>query len=471
MREAGGLGSSDAQIGLGSLIPWWRPTWNKQENTVLSSSTRLTAYTPSKAVPNVLASHEKTTSIWQDQRAKINGNVNITLVENTYRCTMLPTLPLIGPSLAIFVVSLVMLILALIAVSLRIFVRVHVVRAFGWDDTLMLFALSLTTRTNLPALKSRCRSHRANLQMPLTQYWWLCEIFYTWSSALAKLSIAVALLRLTINRVHRIIIFLVMGFTVAVSLMFWITLLLNCQPVSFFWNFADPNSSGECMSLHELAKVVYVYSSFTIVSDLTLAILPIFLVWKLQMSPRTKVAVVVILILTKMFHQIASSSMESPQYPPANTHTQIQTNAGSTFQIAIWSVIETALGITASSLFTLRPLFRWLLDEKFSSGRATRSNAPGYSNYPLGTLDRDGLKAMRDTPSSTTPRFGTASEHGHRMSGGSAVTIPASRNFIMLNNSEEAFINPESPGVIASEGGRITVQKTFMRSSVSERDQ
>lgn len=43
--------------------------------------------------------------------------------------------------MAIVVVGLVMLILALIAVSLRIFVRVHVVRAFGWDDGIMLFAL------------------------------------------------------------------------------------------------------------------------------------------------------------------------------------------------------------------------------------------------------------------------------------------------------------------------------------------
>ncbi|KAF7719137.1 Uncharacterized protein PECH_001768 [Penicillium ucsense] len=361
---------------------------------------------------------------------------------------MLPTLPLIGPSLAIFVVSLVMLILALIAVSLRIFVRVHVVRAFGWDDTLMLLALAFFVAfiacSFVGALYGGGRSaseypNFAYYRVSLL-YWWLCEIFYTWSSALAKLSIAVALLRLTINRVHRIVIFLVMGFTVAVSLMFWITLLLNCRPVSFFWNFADPNSSGECMSLHELAKVVYVYSSFTIVCDLTLAILPIFLVWKLQMSSRTKVAVVVILSMGG----IASIAVII-RIPYLHFHADTSF-LRSTFQIAIWSVIETALGITASSLFTLRPLFRWLLDEKFSSGRATRSNAPGYSNYPLGTLDRDGLKAMRDTPSSKTPRFGTASEHGHRMSGGSVVTVPASRNFIMLNNSEEAFINPESPG-------------------------
>ena len=46
------------------------------------------------------------------------------------------------------------------------------------------------------------------------------------------------------------------------------------------------------------------------------------------------------------------------------------------------------------------------------------------------------------------------------------MTIPASREFIMLNNSEEA-IHSEA-GLMASQGGRITVQRTFMQ-SVSER--
>jgi hypothetical protein len=45
------------------------------------------------------------------------------------------------------------------------------------------------------------------------------------------------------------------------------------------------------MSSNSLVKVAYVYSCLTIVCDLTLGLLPIFLVWKLQMSYRTKIAV------------------------------------------------------------------------------------------------------------------------------------------------------------------------------------
>lgn len=48
---------------------------------------------------------------------------------------------LVGPSLAIFIVSIVMMILSILTVSMRTFVRLHIVRAFGWDDSLMLLAL------------------------------------------------------------------------------------------------------------------------------------------------------------------------------------------------------------------------------------------------------------------------------------------------------------------------------------------
>jgi hypothetical protein len=51
--------------------------------------------------------------------------------------------PLEGRSLSIFVVTLVFLILSFISVALRCFVRLRLVRAFGWDDSLMVLAMAL----------------------------------------------------------------------------------------------------------------------------------------------------------------------------------------------------------------------------------------------------------------------------------------------------------------------------------------
>lgn len=47
-----------------------------------------------------------------------------------------------GRSTAIFTVTVIFLGLSFIAVSLRCFVRIKLVKAFGWDDALMVFAMA-----------------------------------------------------------------------------------------------------------------------------------------------------------------------------------------------------------------------------------------------------------------------------------------------------------------------------------------
>lgn len=44
-----------------------------------------------------------------------------------------------------------------------------------------------------------------------------------------------------------------------------------------------------------------------------------------------------------------------------------------TTDISIWSNVEAGLGITAGSLVTLRPLFRWFRDGSYRSYRGTRT--------------------------------------------------------------------------------------------------
>lgn len=105
------------------------------------------------------------------------------------------------------------------------------------------------------------------------------------------MSIGVALLRLAVKRSHRIIVWVIISIVVAIALMFWLVLLFDCKPVSYFWNQVDMEHSGTCTSINTLLAIAYFYSSLTIVCDLTLGILPVFLVWDLQMNHRTKIAV------------------------------------------------------------------------------------------------------------------------------------------------------------------------------------
>jgi hypothetical protein len=125
-------------------------------------------------------------------------------------------------------------------------------------------------------------------------------MLYIWASAVAKISIALALLRLTVKRAHRIILWGIIGTVITIGLMFWLVLLLDCHPISYFWNRVDPRNSGTCLSVQTLLDIAYLYSTLTIICDLALGILPIFLVWTLQMNRRTKIAVGGILSLGAM---------------------------------------------------------------------------------------------------------------------------------------------------------------------------
>lgn len=55
------------------------------------------------------------------------------------------------------------------------------------------------------------------------------------------------------------------------------------------------------MHLHSLVAIGYLYSVTATVGDLTLGILPIFLVWNLKMSNKSKAALIAILGMGCMY--------------------------------------------------------------------------------------------------------------------------------------------------------------------------
>jgi hypothetical protein len=121
-------------------------------------------------------------------------------------------------------------------------------------------------------------------------------------------------------------------------------------------------------------------------------------------------------------------------------------------------VIETGLGITAGSLVTLRPLFRWLLDGSVAYGRRAASQG----KYPLSSLRSDQLKGSRD-PGYWRPDL-NANDNKAVVN---AVSSPRLDSFRYTNSSQEALYSEPTPAI--SESG-VTVQKTFVQ-TVSERQE
>jgi len=79
---------------------------------------------------------------------------------------------------------------------------------------------------------------------------------------------------------------------------FYVPLMaFQCHPISYFWT---QTGEGACISQVAIADSTYAHGALSAVADWTLGTLPIFLVRNLQMNPRTKVSVALILALGSM---------------------------------------------------------------------------------------------------------------------------------------------------------------------------
>jgi hypothetical protein len=110
-------------------------------------------------------------------------------------------------------------------------------------------------------------------------------------------------MRITIKRIHIWILYIVMALTVITGLVFMFIMLLQCKPLEYFWTRTalDPNVKGYCIDIQIVIDMTYVYSAFAALCDFTVGTLPIFLVSKLQMRKKTKLAVVGILSMACMY--------------------------------------------------------------------------------------------------------------------------------------------------------------------------
>ncbi|KAF4151932.1 hypothetical protein CNMCM8927_002454 [Aspergillus lentulus] len=361
---------------------------------------------------------------------------------------------MVDESAAVRGVAAAFLAVASIAVILRCYVRLCIVKAFGWDDTVMIFSMLFYvmfsgcmiggslwgTGKHLVDLTPE---HRARAM----EYWFLCDIGYVISSILCKISVAIFLLRVMVRPTHRRIMYAVTALTVIVGFIFFVYMLIQCSPVSYFWTRMLGDTSGKCGYVDAIIIMLYLFSVSSALFDLTVGLLPILLVRNLQMNKRTKIAVAGLLGMAC----IASVAIII-RIPFVQT-IRNQDFLYATVQIAIWSNIETGLAITAGSLATVRPLFRILHSRNGSSYRIFDSSGPQsrkrQHQFSLGDLE------------SNISRSG----HDHRINPKDVrhgTTSSAERNDdadFMTESTEQ--LNGKSPSVPVRSLSKIGVHRTF----------
>jgi len=114
-----------------------------------------------------------------------------------------------------------------------------------------------------------------------------------------KASIALMLLRLSVRPTHKYILWVTFVITELYSAFFFFMFIFQCIPSEYFWT-RFTGGHGSCLDTSIIIAVTYGYSAITCVGDLVFSILPVLLVWSLQMGRKEKTAVIVILAMGAM---------------------------------------------------------------------------------------------------------------------------------------------------------------------------
>ncbi|KAI0132357.1 hypothetical protein BJ170DRAFT_245328 [Xylariales sp. AK1849] len=276
-----------------------------------------------------------------------------------------------GPQLQ--AVCITLLVTALITTCLRCFTRLHLIKAFGLDDWLMVFACIsyiLFVTCAITGIHYGTGRHAVDLStadfQEAMKYWWFCYVWYCVTMICSKISIGVFLLRIAILKVHRLIIYGLLCLTVFTGLVFFFVTLFQCHPISYFWY--KVGNEGTCIDVKIIAALTYLYSAFSVICDFTFALLPIHIIQGLQMDRRVKLALIPILsiacVLVCYHHLVlvsADLSRASVAVVVRFAYIKDFENPDflwATVDIAIWSNTEQGLAITAGSLATLKPLIK-----------------------------------------------------------------------------------------------------------------
>ncbi|KAK6851677.1 hypothetical protein PG995_011802 [Apiospora arundinis] len=316
-----------------------------------------------------------------------------------------------GPELQ--AVCIALLALAVTATALRVFTRTFILKAFGLDDAVMVFAtisFILFTASALTGVHYGTGRHNSDLKKQDVQdamkFWWFCYIWYCVTMIASKISIGLFLLRITVIKVHKWIIYVVLFLSVITGMVFFFVTLLQCQPLYYFWN---KDGQGTCVPPSIIAALTYLYSAFSVLCDFTFALLPLHMIMGLQMRNSIKYSLIPILgmacvaSIAVVVRFVFVHTFEDPDFLWA------------TLDIAIWSDVEQGLAICAGCLATLQPLIKRTAQSLglWSNNTGLGASGSGMPPHTIGSMDRQKLarsRATRDNGNFTLATFQRVSE-------------------------------------------------------------
>ncbi|KAI1460731.1 hypothetical protein F4805DRAFT_373839 [Annulohypoxylon moriforme] len=275
-----------------------------------------------------------------------------------------------GPRLEAAVLAL--LPLTAITLALRCYVRIRMLKFFKAEDwlavaTMICFIIYCT----LVMISISHGAGKTMSEVPLENYPTILkmryagEIVYIMTSLLIKFTVGIFLLRICSLAWQRTVIWIVLFVCLVYSIFFTFMAIFQCRPVQYYWSQYTTKMEGTCFSDELIRGTSYAAAVINCVSDWILGLLPIALIGKLELSKRSKIMVSCTLALGSIAS--IATIIRIPYIWQLSTANDDVLHVFTV--VSIWSTVENGLGLIASSLATLRPLYRKIFGTAGSRAR------------------------------------------------------------------------------------------------------
>ncbi|KAI9735755.1 MAG: hypothetical protein M1818_006363 [Claussenomyces sp. TS43310] len=214
-----------------------------------------------------------------------------------------------------------------------------------------------------------------------------CELLYLADTVIIKLSITFLLLRLAVSRIHRIIVITTAVFYTLCGVALFFLNAFQCSPVRVYWT---PSIKGSCLPVPLLVALLETNAAITLVTDLIYALLPIAMIWNIQMDKKTKISVGFVLSLGLSCTAVNGARFKILEDLLKRSNGQIH----ELYPVSLVTVLELGIGIIAGSLATMRPLLR-LAGKTVSQAFAVFSRPTGEETTSSVASNSSRLKMMK----------------------------------------------------------------------------
>ncbi|KAI3097343.1 hypothetical protein CBS147333_9368 [Penicillium roqueforti] len=333
--------------------------------------------------------------------------------------------------------------LAVLVVALRLYTRIHLVKAPGLDDLIIFVALlvdvafyTFTMLERLYGIGIRA-SELSEYDIERQLFWlWLSVPFYNMTMILAKFSALTLYARLFRPRRFLLITYSLMGFLVIVGLWTSLSGFLFCIPLHAFWSPSAEVRDSNCLPA---SPVWFTNAALQTFTDLVILVLPLSLLWKLQLPRRQKWGILVVFGLG-IFIVGASAARMYPLSIMVGGGDFTQASA----KAALWSCLEANVSIICICLPPLHPLFSRIFSFFFlprpirsRASRCHSSRSP--LNRDAGIWCNELFSPGTASYSASISKVDTNEEEQEKAEG-----IRVKRELRMQSNTVPSFSRPQS---------------------------